>query len=115
MWKVDFFEKEIERFLDLLSKKERAKVLRNIFLLERFGLGLREPNVKSLKIKKLKELRIIFSSKIFRFLFFHYQEKTLVILHAFIKKTQKTPAKEIRIALERMKQYRKNKGGADEL
>ena len=90
-----------------MSKKERSKILRNIALLERFGLSLKEPYIKSLKIQELRELRIIFSSKIFRLLFFHYKEKIFVILHAFVKKTRKTPTKEIRIALERKKQYKK--------
>lgn len=85
-WKVDFYKKEIERFLDALSRKERTKVLRNISLLERFGLNLRKPYVKSLKIRKLRELRAIFKSKIFRLLFFHYKAETLIILHAFVKK-----------------------------
>lgn len=106
-WQVDFYEKEIERFLDSLSRKEKAKVLRNISLLERLGLELKEPYVKHLKIQKLRELRVIFKSKIFRLIFFHYQKKLLVILHAFIKKSQKTPSKEIKIALTRMKQYKK--------
>ena len=105
-WEIDFYEKEIEKFLDLLNKKERAKVLKNISLLERLGLELREPYVKSLKIQDLRELRIIFSSKIFRLLFFHYKEKILVILHAFVKKTKKTPNKEIKTALKRMKNYK---------
>jgi len=110
-WNVDFYEKEIEKFLDSLSEKERAKVLRNISLLEKFGLTLREPYVKSLKIEKLRELRTIFSSKIFRLLFFHYKEKTLVILHGFVKKTMKIPARETKTALQRMRKYKNQKGG----
>jgi len=42
-------------------------------------------------------------------IFFHYKEKILVVLHAFVKKTQKTPAREIKIALERLKNYKKEK------
>lgn len=110
-WSVDFYEKKIERFLDSLSRKERAKVLRNISLLEKFGLNLRKPYVKSLKIQKLRELRVIFRSKIFRLLFFHYKERILVILHGFVKKTKKTPVKEIKIALERIKIYRNKREG----
>jgi phage-related protein len=108
-WEIDFYKEEIENFLDSLSHKERAKVSRNISLLERFGLNLREPYIRSLKIKGLRELRVIFSSKIFRLIFFHYKEKILVILHAFVKKTKKTPMKEIKIALERMNQYKISK------
>lgn len=106
-WVVDFYGREIEKFLDSLSEKERAKVLKNISLLEKFGLNLRVPYVKPLKIRNLKELRIIFRSKIFRLLFFHYKARILVILHAFVKKTKKTPAREIKTALKRMKSYKK--------
>jgi len=42
-WKIEFYGKEIGKFLDSLSFKERAKVLRNISLLESFGPNLKEP------------------------------------------------------------------------
>jgi len=106
VWKVELYEKDIEKFLDSLSIKERIKVLRNIGLLERFGLNLRKPYVISLKIKGLKELRIVISRKMIRLLFFYFKEKIIVILHGFVKKTQKTPAKKIKIALQRMQKYK---------
>lgn len=106
-WKIEFYDKEIEKFLDSLNHKERAKILRNIGLLKRFGLKLREPYVRSLKARGLRELRIIYSRKIIRLIFFHWKNKIIVILHSFVKKTQKTPIKELKTAINRMKKYQK--------
>ena len=47
-----------------------------------------------------------------RVIYFVYTGKTLILLHGFTKKTQRTPAKEIRIAETRMKDYLTRKVGS---
>ena len=54
---------------------------------------------------KIWELRIRFAGDISRMLYFSPSGKTIILLHGFIKKTQKTPNKEIEIALTRMNEY----------
>jgi phage-related protein len=77
-------------------------------LLEKCGNELHYPHVDTIKGKKysgLWELRIEFASNIFRIFYFLYERNTAILLHGIIKKSQKTPKKELDTALERMKEY----------
>jgi phage-related protein len=91
-------------FIISLNPKQQAKIYREIELLRKFGNELHFPHVRKMegeKYNSLWELRIEFSSDVFRiFYFMHYQNKS-VLLHGFQKKTKKTPAKELNIALNR--------------
>lgn len=61
--------------------------------------------IKGEKYKGLFELRINFSNDIVRiFYFIHYQNK-FILLHGFIKKTMKTPSREIERAKKYMEDY----------
>jgi len=48
----------------------------------------------------LKELRIKLATNIFRIFF--PKDNTAILLHGIVKKTQKTPKKELDVALERI-------------
>ena len=48
--------------------------------------------------RKIRELRIDFSKNRHRIFYFTFIKKTIILLHIFIKKTQKTPVKEIKKA-----------------
>jgi Phage-related protein len=94
--------KPVREFLDSLEDKMRAKVTRGIWLLGEYGNELREPDTKYLG-DGILELRIKQANNISRVLYFFMQDRKIVLTHGFIKKTQKTPTKEIR----RSKKYRK--------
>jgi phage-related protein len=51
-------------------------------------------------VDELWELRTKYDQNYYRVLFFHFQNGMFVLLHAFIKKTQKIPEREIKIALK---------------
>jgi phage-related protein len=55
----------------------------------------------------LFELRLKGAEGIARVFFCMMVEKKIVMLHSFIKKTQKTPDKELKIAKSRMKELKK--------
>ncbi len=105
---IEIYEKEngevpLEEFISSLRNKLKAKVLRDIDILETKGNTLREPLSSPLK-DGLFELRTIQGSDISRVLYFFYYEETIVITNGFIKKRMKTPSKEI----ERAKEYRQD-------
>ena len=86
-------------YIERLSDKEKAKVLKFIeFLQEKEGY-LEEPYSKHIK-GKIRELRIDFGRKRHRIFYFVFIKKTIVLLHAFLKKTPKTPIAEIKRAEE---------------
>ncbi len=82
----------VETFLVSLNAKEIAKVIRTIELLEEFGNDLGMPHSRymsggllELRIRGTREIRI----------FYCFHKSKAVLLHACIKKTQKTLNKEL--------------------
>jgi len=82
----------VETFLESLKTKEIAKVIRTIELLEEFGHDLGMPHSRHLS-DGLLELRIRGTREIRIFYCFHKNKAFL--LHAYIKKTQRTLEREI--------------------
>ena len=73
-------------------------------MVERVGLEeLREPHVKHLE-GKLWELRAKAPEGIARGIYVAVTGRRVVVLHVFTKKSQKTPARALALARERMKQ-----------
>ena len=68
--------------------KHRAKALRDIDVLEKYGTALTEPLVKHVA-GKLWELRIQSASDISRVFYFVPVGKGIVLLHGFVKKCKK--------------------------
>lgn len=87
----------VEDFLLSLDKKMRAKIVKEISLLELEGNMLREPFSKHLE-DGIFELRAKTGTNITRVLYFFYIGRKIVLTNGFVKKTQKTPISEIRIA-----------------
>ena len=88
-------------FLGSLSPKMKAKILRDLDLLEEKGNTLREPYSKHLE-DGIFELRTKLASDIMRSLYFFFEGNRIVITHGFVKKQEKTPPSEIL----RAKEYR---------
>ena len=87
----------VEDFLLSLDKKMRAKIVKEISLLELEGNMLRQPFSKHLE-DGIFELRAKTGTNITRVLYFFYIGRKIVLTNGFVKKTQKTPISEIRIA-----------------
>ena len=91
-----------------LNPKQQAKIYREIDLLEKFGSELHFPHVDKIKDKKYKglwELRMEFASDIFRIFYIVPKDNNSILLHGIVKKSDKTPKKELDIALNRMNEY----------
>lgn len=102
---VSYFKSEngkcpIQEFLDSLDNKQQSKVLRYFLLLKQYGLTPVMPHVKKLTGTPLWEIRILGKDSI-RIIYFSPHKESIVILHGFLKKTKKTPPKELSIALKR--------------
>ena len=84
----------------------RARLARISELIASVGLSnVREPHVRHIR-GQLWEIRPKGTAGIARALYVNAREQRVVILRAFIKKTQKTPASEIDLALERAKELK---------
>jgi len=78
----------------------RNKILAYMGALEQYGTRVGEPVVKHID-GPLWELRPIKN----RIIFFYWKDNKFVMLHHFIKKTNKTPQGEIERAKAKMKDY----------
>lgn len=85
-------------YIEKLSLKEKAKILKYIEFLRIHKGYLDEPYSKHIQ-GKIRELRIDFGKKRHRVFYFTFVNKTIILLHAFLKKTPKTPISEINKAL----------------
>jgi len=99
----------VQEYIDDLVKNndelELTQINVYLKLLEAHGFTIN--NVKANAIRKIRgdiwELRPK-SSRVF---FFHYQNGTFVLLHAYKKQGQKAPPKEIEKAEREMREYRR--------
>ena len=106
---VEFYEKEngeipVINFIDSLEPKMGAKVLSLIEILEEKGNQLRLPYSECLE-DGIFELRCKFGSDITRTLYFFYEGANIILTNGFVKKTQKTPVQEIKLAKLRREDY----------
>lgn len=90
----------VEEFIQNLQPTELAKVLHTIELLEMFGNELGLPHSRHMK-DGLLELRVPGKRAIRVMYCFHKNE--VILLHAFFKKTQQTPTRDIDTARLLMK------------
>ena len=95
----------IEDFLESLSNKQVEKVFFVLDLIENIDIVPRKFFKKLEATENIWEVRIQHGNNIFRLLGFFDGKKLVVLNHAFTKKSQKTPKKEIKIAEQRKKDY----------
>lgn len=84
----------VREFLDSLDIKMRQKMLRSIQALQDMGVALRMPLSESLE-DGIFELRAKVGTNISRVMYFFVIGNQAILTHGFIKKTQKTPLREI--------------------
>lgn len=114
MYEIEFYEdingkSEIADYIKELNQKSVAnkesrinfnKIVAYFDLLEEFGTRVGAPVTKHLD-GEIWELRPLKN----RFLYAYYKDNTFIILHYFIKKTQKTPRREIEQAKRNLQDY----------
>lgn len=103
MYEVVFYEKAngevpVEDFLESLPIKLREKTLRSLTLLQELGPRLRGEEAEYIR-GGLVELRTKFGSDITRIFYFFFVGQKIVVTSGFVKKSQKTPQREIERAL----------------
>lgn len=114
-WIIDYYKDAhgnelVKEFLNSMPSPAKAKAMRLIEKLAEHGVLLKEPFTRQVR-GKIRELRIKDVQGNIRILYFTYTGRRFILLHGFIKKTGKTPEKEIEIAEKRMNDYIKRHGG----
>lgn len=114
-WIVEYYRDTEDRepvadFIDALPDKTRAKVFRIIKMLKDYGVLLKEPYTRQVK-GKIRELRIKDNQGAIRILYFTFTGRRFILIHGFIKKTEKTPLRDIELAEKRMYDFLQREGG----
>jgi phage-related protein len=100
-WRVVYLDDAVRAEVEALAADHRAKFRHIVELIQSKGLDrVREPYVKHLE-GKLWEMRLTGRDGIARAIYVTASERRVVVLHAFVKKTQKIPQRALDIARAR--------------
>lgn len=103
-WSVLFVNAVAQAEIAALPADMRAKFERIVMLMREHGLkGVREPYVKHLE-EKLWEMRLAGRDGIARAIYVTASKRRIVVLRTFVKKTEKTPKRELALARQRAKE-----------
>jgi phage-related protein len=103
-WAVETLGKVVDEELAQLPLDMRGRFVRVSALIEEFGpfqVGM--PHIRSLS-EKLWEIRVSGRDGIGRGIYVVATGKKIVVVHVFVKKTQRTPAAALQTALSRAKE-----------
>ena len=102
---IEYFHARVKNDIEGWPDGILADYARLVQLLIEFGPNLRMPHSRAMG-DGLFELRPRGREGIGRALYCFVVGQRVVMLHAFVKKTQETPEKELRLARKRMKEVR---------
>jgi len=102
-WTIEFFNESVEAETFSLPPKILAKMLHIFELIEMAGAQLGEPYTKPLN-NGLFEVRAKAKEGIGRSVYCYQRGQKIIILHSFVKKDQKTPKRNLEIALKRKRE-----------
>jgi phage-related protein len=106
---ITFYKNYFQEFFDKQNKKVKAKIVWTFDLVEDLQ---RVPEIYLKHIENtdgLYEIRVQSGSDIFRIFCFFDEGRLVVLANGFQKKTQKTPKKEIEMALKIKLEYENEK------
>ena len=117
MFQLEFYEtadgkNPVSDFLDSLDDKMVAKLVGLLEILEEKGTELRLPHSEHLG-DGIFELRCKQGNNITRTLYFFYTGRKIIVTNGFVKKTQKTPSNEIKLAKVRRADWLKRNGNGN--
>lgn len=102
---IEYYSEAVQEWIDALPIGIRAHYARLASLLVDYGIDLRLPHSRAMG-EGLFELRVKGKEGIARIFYCTLIGKRIVMLHGFIKKTDKTPDKELVTAIKRMKEIK---------
>lgn len=105
-WQITFYNKKVEQTTLDFPPGILANFLHIAEMIEEYGPALGKPYTASMG-KGLFEIRSKGKEGIGRSLYCMVKGREIIILHSFIKKSQKTPKKELDLAKKRMKEVNK--------
>jgi len=106
-WNIQYFNNDVENKILSLPDGLLARYLRLTDMMIIYGSNLGLPHTKSLN-NGLFELRLKSKEGISRVFYCTKVGKNIVMLHSFVKKSQKIPKNEMDIALKRLREVKED-------
>jgi phage-related protein len=104
-WTITYFSESVQDEIQALPAGFLARYLRYSDRMEIYGPDLGMPHTRAMG-DGLFELRLKAAEGIARVFYCTMIGRKIVVLHQFIKKTDKTPPKELAVARRRMKEFK---------
>ena len=106
-WEIVYYSTDLQQSLLEFPDGLQARFVHLTERMQRFGPNLGMPHTRPMG-KGLFELRMKSKEGIGRVFFCILSDQRIMMLHALVKKSAKTPAKELKIARARMKEVNKD-------
>ncbi len=108
-WRVVYYidsqgDNPVSKFIDDLSYSQQSKILRIFQYIQEYGLDSVISHLKKLTGTPFWEIRILGKDNV-RIIYVVPNKYNILVLHGFIKKKQKTPRRDLEIAIQRYKEY----------
>ncbi len=104
-WTITYFSESVQQEILSMPAGFLARYLRYTDRMEVFGPDLGMPHTRAMG-DGLFELRLKAAEGIARVFYCTMVDKKIMVLHQFIKKTEKTPPRELETARRRMKEVK---------
>ena len=104
-WTIDYYSEGLQRKLLALPVKIQARYIHLTARMEAFGPDLGMPHTRALG-DALFELRLKGAEGIARVFYCMLAGRRIVMLHQFVKKSEKTPRRELDLAYRRLKEVK---------
>ncbi len=106
-YEIHYYSEQVIADIEQLPPLIVARYITLTERMKKVGSNLGPPHTKAID-KGLFELRLKADKQIARVFYCTLVDKKIIMLHSFIKKTQKTPTKELRIAKKRLNEVKNN-------
>lgn len=103
LYEIGYYDDAVQAEIAALPKSLIARYFHLAERMETYGPNLGEPHTKAIG-DGLFELRLKGVEGIARVFYCTQVGKRIVMLHSFVKKSQKTPRNELKVAQDRMKE-----------
>lgn len=112
-WSYFYYDDAVQAEIEGLSPVHLARLAHIRALIEIDGPNLGHPHTDSFG-DGLFEMRLKGPETIARVFFCYFSGERIIFLHSFIKKTQKTPAREITLARQRLAELKQQEKAEQE-
>jgi len=106
-WKITYYSESLQQEILTLPIGLQARYIHLTARMCIYGANLGMPHTKAMK-NGLFELRMKSKEGIGRIFYCTLVNKHIVMLHCFVKKSQKTPKHDLNLAISRMKEIKLN-------